>query len=276
MWRGCRRRGSGTRRLRHWPGLNRWPGPRARRRSGGSISCRSRAGIPSGFNARRVELLPAEAATASHPDGVLVIDDSGDRNDGKATAHVGRQWLGRLGKTDNGIVTVSTLWADERIYYPLHARPIISPWTKPPRCVLPRTRSRTRGESVTCTYADETGSAASFTSTHMPLDLHGCNFGRRIHHALMRLLGHRDWWLPRPLARPLALPRPAPPTPDPQPEPERVARSWRSPVERAHGRRRKGLPDCPLAPGGALSSGTAPASVAARPPVPPPVPAWPW
>jgi SRSO17 transposase len=36
---------------------------------------------------------------------------------------VGRQWLGRLGKTDNGIVTVTTLWADERLYYPLHALP---------------------------------------------------------------------------------------------------------------------------------------------------------
>ncbi|SEH02451.1 DDE superfamily endonuclease [Nonomuraea solani] len=78
---------------------------------------------PERANARRLELLLAEAATAPHPDGVLVIDDSGDRKDGRATAHVGRQWLGRLGKTDSGIVTVSTLWADERIYYPLHARP---------------------------------------------------------------------------------------------------------------------------------------------------------
>ena len=55
--------------------------------------------------------------------GVLVIDDSGDRKDGTATAHVGRQWLGRLGKTDNGVVTVTTLWADERLYYPLRAVP---------------------------------------------------------------------------------------------------------------------------------------------------------
>ena len=39
------------------------------------------------------------------------------------TAHVGRQWLGRCGKTDNGVVTVTTLWADERIYYPVHAVP---------------------------------------------------------------------------------------------------------------------------------------------------------
>ncbi|MGR6919160.1 transposase [[Actinomadura] parvosata] len=64
---------------------------------------------PERVNARRLELLLAEAATAAHPEGVLVIDDSGDRKDGKATAHAGRQWLGRLGKTANGIVTVSTL-----------------------------------------------------------------------------------------------------------------------------------------------------------------------
>jgi SRSO17 transposase len=54
---------------------------------------------------------------------VLIIDDSGDRKDGTATAHIGRQWLGRLGKTDNGIVTVTTVWADERVSYPLHACP---------------------------------------------------------------------------------------------------------------------------------------------------------
>jgi hypothetical protein len=36
---------------------------------------------------------------------------------------MGQQWLGRLGKTDNGIVTVTTLWTDGRVYYPLHARP---------------------------------------------------------------------------------------------------------------------------------------------------------
>jgi DDE superfamily endonuclease len=54
---------------------------------------------------------------------VLVIDDSGDRKDGAKTAHVGRQWLGRYGKTDNGVVTVTTLWADERVYYPVHAVP---------------------------------------------------------------------------------------------------------------------------------------------------------
>ncbi|MFK4273179.1 transposase [Streptomyces milbemycinicus] len=74
-------------------------------------------------NDRRLELLREESATAPHDGGVIVIDDSGDRKDGTATAHVGRQWLGRLGKTDNGIVTVTTVWTDGRVYYPLHATP---------------------------------------------------------------------------------------------------------------------------------------------------------
>jgi hypothetical protein len=71
-------------------------------------------------NDRRLELLREEPATAPHDGGVIVIDDSGDRKDGTATAHVGRQWLGRLGKTDNGVVTVTTVWTDGRVYYPLH------------------------------------------------------------------------------------------------------------------------------------------------------------
>ena len=78
---------------------------------------------PGQVNDRRLELLLADPATAPHGGGVLVIDDSGDRKDGRKTAHVGRQWLGRYGKTDNGVVTVTTLWADERVYYPVHAVP---------------------------------------------------------------------------------------------------------------------------------------------------------
>ncbi len=78
---------------------------------------------PERVNARRLELLLADPATAPHGGGVLVIDDSGDRKDGAKTAHVGHQWLGRYGKTDNGVVTVTTVWADERLYYPVHAVP---------------------------------------------------------------------------------------------------------------------------------------------------------
>ena len=78
---------------------------------------------PEAVNARRLELLRADPVTAPHGGGVLVIDDSGDRKDGTKTAHVGRQYLGRYGKTDNGVVTVTTVWADERVYYPVHAVP---------------------------------------------------------------------------------------------------------------------------------------------------------
>src|SRR5258707_5144262 len=78
---------------------------------------------PGQVHSRRLELLLADPASAPHGGGVLVIDDSGDRKDGVKTAHVGRQWLGRYGKTDNGVVTVTTVWADERLYYPVDAVP---------------------------------------------------------------------------------------------------------------------------------------------------------
>jgi SRSO17 transposase len=74
-------------------------------------------------NRRRLELLVTDPATVPHDDGVLVIDDSGDRKAGTKTAHVARQYLGSLGKLDGGIVAVTSLWADERVYYPLHVKP---------------------------------------------------------------------------------------------------------------------------------------------------------
>src|ERR1700745_2796201 len=75
------------------------------------------------FNARRLELLRADPATAPHGGGVLVIDDSGDRKDGAKTAHVGHQWLGRYGKTDNGGVTVTTGGAGGRAVFPAPRAP---------------------------------------------------------------------------------------------------------------------------------------------------------
>src|SRR5262245_58255043 len=75
------------------------------------------------INTRRLALLLSHPATVPHAEGVLVIDDTGDRKAGSHTDHVARQWLGSIGKVDNGIVAVSSLWADERIYYPLHVQP---------------------------------------------------------------------------------------------------------------------------------------------------------
>jgi hypothetical protein len=73
--------------------------------------------------ARRIALLQADPRTTPHAAGALVIDETGDRKDGTHTAHVGYQYLGSIGKLANGIVAVSSLWADERVYYPLHVRP---------------------------------------------------------------------------------------------------------------------------------------------------------
>jgi hypothetical protein len=78
---------------------------------------------PEGVNRRRLELLLEGPATAANGKGVLVIDEHGDRKWGKRTAHVGRQWLANIGKTDNGVVSVSSLWADEGVYYPLEVEP---------------------------------------------------------------------------------------------------------------------------------------------------------
>jgi hypothetical protein len=83
-------------------------------------------------NQRRLDLLLGDPATAPHDQGVLVLDDTGDRKAGTKTAHVARQYLGSLGKTDNGIVAVSSLWADERIYWPVHVIPY-TPASRLPR-----------------------------------------------------------------------------------------------------------------------------------------------
>jgi hypothetical protein len=78
---------------------------------------------PDAVTARRVALLRADPRSAPTAQGVLVIDEHGDRKWGDKTAHVGRQYLANLGKTDNGVVSVTSLWADEGIYYPLHYAP---------------------------------------------------------------------------------------------------------------------------------------------------------
>jgi len=73
--------------------------------------------------ARRIELLQADPGTTAHAEGALVIDETGDRKDGTKTAPVGDQYLGAIGKVANGIVAVTSLWADERVHAPLHVRP---------------------------------------------------------------------------------------------------------------------------------------------------------
>jgi SRSO17 transposase len=74
-------------------------------------------------NERRIRLLTEDPRTRPHEGGVLLLDDSGDRKSGHATAYVSRQYIGSRAAIESGIVAVSTGWADERVYYPLHTVP---------------------------------------------------------------------------------------------------------------------------------------------------------
>ncbi len=72
---------------------------------------------------RRLRLLLEEPSTAPNGQGVLVIDEHGDRKRGHKTAHIGKQYLANLGKLDTGVVSVTSLWADEWVYYPVDFEP---------------------------------------------------------------------------------------------------------------------------------------------------------
>ena len=50
---------------------------------------------------------------------VVVIDETGDRKKGKKTDYVARQYLGSIGKIDNGIVSVNAYGVYENITFPL-------------------------------------------------------------------------------------------------------------------------------------------------------------
>jgi SRSO17 transposase len=52
---------------------------------------------------------------------VIIIDDTGDRKKGKKTAYVKRQYIGNLGKVENGIVAVTAYGVFEGITFPLIA-----------------------------------------------------------------------------------------------------------------------------------------------------------
>ena len=75
------------------------------------------------INAHRLQMLREDPQTSPHKRGVLVIDETGDRKDGKATDHVGYQYLGSVGRIAKGIVSVSSVWADEKVYHPLDVEP---------------------------------------------------------------------------------------------------------------------------------------------------------
>jgi SRSO17 transposase len=86
------------------------------------------------------------------PDGVIVFDPSGFPKKGGASAGVQRQWIGRLGKVDNGQVGVFMAYASHREHALVDVRLYLPKgWARDrarrKRCGIPRSvRYRTRHE----------------------------------------------------------------------------------------------------------------------------------
>jgi hypothetical protein len=139
---------------------------------------------PEKVNERRLGLLRDNPATAPHGGGVLVLDDSGDRKDGAKTAHVGRQWLGRYGKTDNGWspsprcgpTSGSTIWCT-RCSTPrpgTSRRRRTTPRSGPScRSARPRGQAQARGVRIPrggadCAYGDQDGFRSELAEAGLP------------------------------------------------------------------------------------------------------------
>lgn len=71
------------------------------------------------LNDRRIDLIWQTRQTRPAVDFNLIIDDSGHRKSGSSTEGVGRQYLGQIGKVDNGMVMVTSHIFDGKRGYPL-------------------------------------------------------------------------------------------------------------------------------------------------------------
>ncbi|VEP16392.1 transposase [Hyella patelloides LEGE 07179] len=71
------------------------------------------------INERRLEVMSKSNQTRISRGFSLIVDDSGHRKSGNFTAGVGRQYIGEIGKTDNGNVVVTTHLYDGKKSLPL-------------------------------------------------------------------------------------------------------------------------------------------------------------
>lgn len=60
------------------------------------------------LNERRLKVMHQCRQTTPKTGFTLIVDDSGHRKSGAATAGVGRQYIGEIGKSDNGVVLLTT------------------------------------------------------------------------------------------------------------------------------------------------------------------------
>jgi len=83
-----------------------------------------------------LELAKQTAKTIGEDDGILAFDPSGFEKDGKKSAGVARQWLGRFGKVDNGQVGTFLAYVTRKEYALVNAKLFIpQEWNDDPvRC----------------------------------------------------------------------------------------------------------------------------------------------
>jgi len=75
------------------------------------------------LNQRRLQLWQAHPFLGPHPEGVLIVDETGDPKRGHRIELAAQQYLGKLGHVANGVVSVTSQWTDGARQVPLGVKP---------------------------------------------------------------------------------------------------------------------------------------------------------
>lgn len=144
------------------------------------------------FREKRLQLI---ATLLGDKPLVLCIDETGDRKKGKTTDYVARQYIGNLGKVDNGIVSVNAYGVVDGITVPLNFR-VFKPrkrlqegdhyQSKPQLAIELIQELQHRGFSITVVLADSLyGESSEFINALSKLNLNYVVAIRANHGVLM-------------------------------------------------------------------------------------------
>ncbi|MBV9282715.1 MAG: transposase, partial [Chloroflexi bacterium] len=75
------------------------------------------------LSARRLALWREHPTLRPHGRGVLIVDETGDRKRGHGIPFAAQQYIGKLGFTASGVVSVTTHWTDGTRHVPLGVKP---------------------------------------------------------------------------------------------------------------------------------------------------------
>jgi SRSO17 transposase len=75
------------------------------------------------MNARRLQIWQEHPTLRPHGRGVLIVDEMGDRKRGHGIPFAAQQYIGKVGFTANGVVSVTSHWTDGTRHVPLGVTP---------------------------------------------------------------------------------------------------------------------------------------------------------